>query len=115
GSIELIIARHGDAVSLSLVSLPRPARVVVRDLEVDLDALAAGAADCGAEILAGVGDTDEGSVRRLRQACTRLARTMARPGAPLPAGGLPLSLRSRPPAGGSEAPAFGFDLRDEDG
>ena len=51
GSIELIIARHGDAVSLSLVSLPRPARVLVRDLEVDLDALAAGAAECGAEIL----------------------------------------------------------------
>ncbi len=120
GSIELILARHGEAVTLSLVSLPRPARVLVRDLEVELGALAQAAGRCGEELLGHLAELppDEAkgaAVGRLRQACTRLARASALPGEAPPPSGRPLSLRSRPPAGGTEAPSLGFDLRDEDG
>lgn len=117
GSIELLLARHGEAVTLSLVSLPRPARVLVRDLEVELCALAAAAGSCGRDLqtrLDAAGDTGAATMR-LGQALRRLARAELVPGDPLPAEGRPLSLRSRPPAGGTEAPALGFDLRDEDG
>lgn len=116
GAIELILARHGDRVALSLVSLPRPARVLVRDLEVDLDALARAAAGCAREVLArlrDLGAADAPAARRLARAGGQLARAAAMPGAALPAGA-PVALRSRP-ARAHAAPAIGFDLRDDDG
>jgi len=116
GSIELILARHGDAVALSLVSLPRPARVLVRDLRVELDALIEAAGAAGRDLLARLAEqADDPAVALLRRACARLTRASVFPGDPLPASGRPLSLRSRPPAGGTQAPAIGFDLRDDDG
>ena len=114
GSVELLLARRGDAVTLSLVSLPRPARVLVRDLEVELGALAAAASACGRDLQSRLG-ADGAAVDRLGSACARLSRAALAPGEPLPVDGRPLSLRSRPPEGGTEAPALGFDLRDEDG
>lgn len=116
GAIELLLARHGDAVSLSLVSLTRPARVLVRDLEVDLEALASAARASAQDLLGELSPeaAEAPAARKLSAACRRLALAVARPGA-APAAGRPASLRSRAPIGGTEAPSLGFDLRDEDG
>lgn len=119
GTVELILARHGDEVTLSLVSLLRPARVLVRDLEVELDSLAEGVGTCAAELLSAISElapraAAAAPVQRLASACRRLTRAATFPGESRPFPGRPLSLRSRP-AGGTQAPALGFDLRDEDG
>lgn len=116
GAIELILVRRGNRARLSLVSLRRPTRVLVRDLEVEIRELAEAAGDAGRRLLLELeGPAEEAAaLRALREACSGLARAWERPLEELPLGP-PLSLRSRPPAGETAAPSIGFDIRDEEG
>ena len=50
GQVELLLRRRGRSALLSVVSLSRPSRVLARDVEVDLDALAAAALDACATL-----------------------------------------------------------------
>src|SRR6266540_2055933 len=79
GEVELLIRRRGRAALLTVVALFRPSRVVARDVEVELDALAAAALDASAtlcrelaEILPGA---EAGETRLLRAAARALRRT----------------------------------------
>lgn len=81
GEVELMVRRRGRTALLSVVSLSRPSRVVARDVEVELDALAAAALEASAtlcrelaELLPG-GDRE---ARPLRAAARALRRTDVR-------------------------------------
>lgn len=82
GSIELFLARRGDEVALSLVSLVPPARVLVRDLAVEFESLAAAARRCARDILDAVAPhrsegPGAGSRRAASEAADRWARALA--------------------------------------
>ncbi len=79
GAVELLIRRRGRAALLSVVALSRPSRVLARDVEVEVDVLAAAALEasatlCGelAEILPGAEGRE---ARPLRAAARALRRT----------------------------------------
>lgn len=118
GRIELSLARRGDQVTLSLVSLARPARVLVRDLAVELLPLCDAAGRCARELLAALATADpaagrsgaDGPAARLAAALKRLSR----PRDEADEGPAPAARIQRRPAAAS-APAFGFDLRDDEG
>lgn len=114
GAIELILSRHGDRIRISLVSLPRPAQVVARDLEVDLFDLAQAASTFAREVLVHSTAARDPRLASLAAVSRRLERAAAAPGEARPSTGRPFTLR-RTPEGGSEVPSIGFDLRDEDG
>jgi len=116
GAVELIIRRQGGSALLSLVTLTRPARVLARDVEVDLEALAGAAreaADSLCRDLAMAEPLSAGApaLRRLLREASRLAA------APVPAPGPALPARARPhrPRRRRGAPACAFELRDDDG
>src|SRR6266545_3963996 len=50
GELELLLRRRGRAVLLTVLALTRPSRVLARDVEVELDALAAAALDASAAL-----------------------------------------------------------------
>lgn len=117
GEIELLLARRGDEVALSLVSLARPSRVLVRDLSVDLAPLVEAARRCAGELLDALAvAAPEARSRepaiRLAEAIERLSRS--RPDSDDESAAPPCRLLRRPPAA-SSAPALGFDLRDDVG
>jgi outer membrane protein assembly factor BamB len=49
GALELVIRRRGPAALLTVVALSRPSRVLARDVEVEVEALAAAALEASAE------------------------------------------------------------------
>jgi len=117
GEVELLIRRRGRAALLTVVALFRPSRVVARDVEVELDALAAAALDASAtlcrelaEILPGA---EAGETRLLRAAARALRRTEV--GAPpRPRVGDARARHPRP--SGRAAPiACALELGDDDG
>ncbi|AKU90891.1 PQQ-binding-like beta-propeller repeat protein [Vulgatibacter incomptus] len=120
GAYELVIARQGECATLTLAALLRPARVLFRDLEVDLDALADAASRAGSELLP---HEDGDEALRLRRGIERLARVRRRPPSSPSSGdhaaeddhGPILRSHDRAGRGGDETPSFGFDLRDDDG
>jgi outer membrane protein assembly factor BamB len=79
GEVELLIRRHGRAALLTVVSLGRPSRVVARDVEVELDALAAAALDASAALCRDLAELLPGAeareARPLRAAARALRRT----------------------------------------
>ncbi len=94
----LLLRRRGFAVGLTLVDLGPPARLPVRDLEVDLAALAAAALAAAAALcraLAGAPSAGALAARRLKGAARRpapspgLAAAPTRAGPPAPAGSGP--------------------------
>jgi outer membrane protein assembly factor BamB len=84
GELELVIRRRDGSALLTVVDLSRPAHVIARDVEVDLEALSAAALEGAADLcrdLAGVGP---GAASRHVEAAARdLRRTKAGP-APRP-------------------------------
>lgn len=111
GNVALVLARRDAHATISIVRLSRPARLLVRDLEVELAPLAA-AARVLADELAGSLQADEQD--RLQQARELLARALARPGAARPTAE-PAKLHGRAAPAAPGAPTFGFALRDDDG
>lgn len=82
GALELVVRRRGASALLTVVSLDRPSRVLARDVEVELEALAAAALQGAAEFcreLAEVAPAGSGEARRLRAAARDLRRTEAAP------------------------------------
>ena len=83
GAVELLVRRRGRSAFLSVVALSRPSRVLARDVEVEVDALAAAALDataslCGelAELLPGA---EAREARPLRAAARALLRAEGAP------------------------------------
>ena len=114
GAVELLLRRRGPSALLSLVTLSRPARVLAREVEVDLGGLARATREAAALLcrdLAPVG-TPPSILRRLLRAAARLARAEAPPdsGPPLPA-----HQRRHRPRRRRGAPACSFEIRDEEG
>src|SRR5574337_131924 len=76
GTVELVLRRRGGSALRSVVLLGRPTRLLARDVEVDLDLLAAAAREAASELarelstLAG----PSAAARRLIAAAARLAR-----------------------------------------
>lgn len=109
GGLELLVRRRDPAVLLTVVSVGRPSRVLARDVEVDLEQLAAAALDAAADLcreLAAVAPGTPGAAggaRRLQAAARDLRRTAPAPVAdgPFPAPGAP----SPPPRPARQAPA----------
>jgi len=91
GEVELLLRRRGRAVLLTVLALTRPSRVLARDVEVELDALAAAALDASAALCRELAELLPGAeareARPLRAAARALRRTEegAPPGPPRPA------------------------------
>jgi hypothetical protein len=119
--IELVIARKGQThASLSMVSLRRPARVLVPEVEVELDALAEAVRDCATQLVADLGAINPALqrsplVRTLSRELKRLKVSSRLPVAPSLEVG-----RAPAPDEDGVAPhaahlAVGFDLLDDEG
>lgn len=83
GELELVIRRRGPSALLTLVTLSRPSRVLARDVEVEVDALAAAALDAAAafcqELSEILPEEAEREGRRLRAAARVLRRAESAP------------------------------------
>jgi len=81
GGLELVLRRRGASALLTVVALGRPSRLLARDVEVDVDALAAAALEAAAgfcrDLAAAVPGADR-DVRPLRAAARRLSRAQPR-------------------------------------
>ena len=90
GELELVIRRRDASALLTLVSLSRPSRVLARDVEVEVEALAAAALDAAAafcrELAEFLPEEAEREGRRLRAAARALRRAEAGP-SPRPSSG----------------------------
>ena len=114
GGLELVLRRRGASALLTVVALGRPSRLLARDVEVDMDALAAAALEAAAGFCRELAEAVPGAARDarpLRAAVRHLSRVAAR--APSPA-----ARRSR--RCGSEAPEPGrfgcaIEVADHDG
>jgi outer membrane protein assembly factor BamB len=115
GEIELLIRRQGATALLSVVALTRPSRVLARDVEVDLEALASAALDASADLCGQLAELlvapDARETRPLRAAARALRRTEAKTAR---GPGLPASVRT-PRAAPRSAPIVCLLELGEDG
>lgn len=84
GDLELVVRRRGGSALLTVVALGRPSRLLARDVEVDIDALAAAALEAAAGFcrdLAAVVPAAARDARTLRAAVRHLSRV--HPGPPV--------------------------------
>lgn len=83
GGIELLVRRRGATALLSVVALSRPSRILARDVEVEVEALAAAALEASADLCGQLAELlaaeDARELRPLRAAARALRRTEARP------------------------------------
>ena len=120
GALELVLARQGPSVLLTVVALDRPARVLARDVEVELAELARAAGEAaqafGGELTAlrplRQSEGIETVARSLGQLAARLARARVAPAPTPPPPGETPAQRPRQRRG---APICTFELRDEEG
>jgi outer membrane protein assembly factor BamB len=114
GTVELVLRRRGGSALLSVVALGRPTRLLARDVEVDLEALARAAREAAGDLareLSGLAGASA-VARRLLAAAARLARSSpAEPGGP----GLPAPARAPRARRRAAAASCGFELADEEG
>ncbi|HVI74639.1 MAG TPA: PQQ-binding-like beta-propeller repeat protein [Anaeromyxobacteraceae bacterium] len=115
GGVELILARRGASALLTVVALDRPARVLARDVEVELAELARAARDAARALCDELQSLDAKAVpavtAELRQVAASLdGARAAPPPEPETARGAP---RHRPRRRRG-APTCAFELRDED-
>jgi len=116
GEVDLLIRRRGRAALLTVVALSRPSRVIARDVEVELDALAAAALEASAALcreLAEILPGAQGRETRLLRAAARALRRTEEGAPPRPrfAARVPPSRPSR-----RAAPvACALELGDDDG
>jgi outer membrane protein assembly factor BamB len=94
GEVLLVVRRRDAQALLTVATLGRPGRLPVRDVTVDLAALAAAALEASAGLCRDLAGAAEGerAARRLRAAAARVARARPRhppPGEPLPVAGAP--------------------------
>ncbi len=115
GEIELVIRRRDAMALLTVVALTRPTRLLARDVEVEVEALAAAALEASAAFARDLGeilpDAASREVRRLREAERHLRRTEpVQPRRPATVS------RPRPPRFGGRATPVRctLDLFDED-
>jgi outer membrane protein assembly factor BamB len=114
---ELVLGRRGARASLSLVTLGRPARVVVGELEVELSALALATSDCATGLLADLAELNPAlskstfarALGRKANALRKAARLCAGPSAEQPAAPI-AGLPGREAEAGS--PQLAFSLED---
>jgi hypothetical protein len=88
GGLELVLRRRGPSALLTVVALGRPSRLLARDVEVDMDALAAAALEAAAGFCRELAEAVPGAsrdARPLRAAARHLSRVQPR----LPTGGPP--------------------------
>jgi outer membrane protein assembly factor BamB len=116
GEVELLIRRRGATALLSVVALSRPSRVLARDVEVEMDALAAAALDASADVCRQVAELlaaeDTRETRPLRAAARALRRTETRT-----ARGPRLPGSTRPPRSTTRSAPLAclLELGDDDG
>ncbi|HET8541458.1 MAG TPA: PQQ-binding-like beta-propeller repeat protein [Anaeromyxobacter sp.] len=116
GELEVVIRRRGPSALLTIVALSRPSRVLAREVEVDVEELAAAALDASAtfcrELAEVIPEEADRESRRLRAAARDLRRAESTP----PRRPRAASARRRPPP--ARAPgrvACVVELADEDG
>ncbi len=126
GGVELVLRRRGASALLTVVAPDPPSRVLARDVEVEVDALAAAALEAAAALFrdlvaAGPAAAASREARRLREAARRLRAAEPRP-LPPPPSTAPSTRRSPrtdgPPADGAPRPAefiCCFELHDDEG
>ena len=114
--VAMVLRRRGASALITVVALERPSRVLARDVEVDLGALAQAALTAGEQLAMDIAllvptSTDD-IAGNLRAAVTRLAaaRTLA------PEEAEPISARPHLPRKRArrDAPTCGFELQDAD-
>ena len=116
--VELLLERQGDRVRMSLVRLQRPAGVVLRGVEVELEALCRAALECGRALLFELGAlnpalVEASAARRLAAATQRLSKG-SRPGrAPQRRAGQPDAAVVEGATPG--LPSCAFDFQDREG
>jgi outer membrane protein assembly factor BamB len=116
GETEVLLRRRGGSALLTVVTLARPSRVLARDVEVDVEDLAAAALEASATFCRELAEVlPEGAsreARRLRAAARDLRRAEA---APPPRPG-PLASRRPPrPAARAGRVACLLEIADDDG
>lgn len=116
GEIELLIRRRGGTALLTVCALARPARVLARDVEVEVEALAAAALDASADLCRELAELlaaeDARELRPLRAAARALRRTETRAAR----GPRPVAPARAPrPASRSAPVACVLELGDDDG
>ncbi|BDG07724.1 outer membrane protein assembly factor BamB family protein [Anaeromyxobacter paludicola] len=117
GEAQLLLRRRGGAALLSVVALSPPARLLARDVEVDLRELAAAAAEAAEALLEALAVAAPGLARgpgpgALRRAAARLASARLAPGAAPPDD--PGASGGREPAPAAR-PTCDFELEDQEG
>src|SRR6266542_3957901 len=116
GEVELLLRRRGRAVLLTVLALTRPSRVLARDVEMELDALAAAALDASAALCRELAKLLPGAeareARPLRAAARALRRTEEGP----PPGPRPARRPREPRRARRSAPvSCTFELADDEG
>lgn len=116
--VELVFGRHGRRVDLCLVALGRSARVLTREVSVELDALAGATADCAEALLVDLQTIhpeliDQSWCVALREAAAALRRRNRR--APTSDGPHPAPVTLEPTPQRTGGPLVGFVLSDDDG
>ncbi len=113
GGLELVLRRRGGSVLLTVVALGRPSRVLARDVEVEVEALAAAALEAAAGFCRDLAEAVPGAARDarpLRAAARHLSRVQPR----APAGAPPEpTVRSQAPQPGRIG--CGIEIADHDG
>lgn len=116
GSVELVLARRGADALLTVVALDRPARVLARDVEVELPELARAARDAARALCDDLGALGAaggaGLGGDLRQLAARLDGARPAP-EPSPAAETATARPRAPRRRG--APTCAFELRDDEG
>ncbi len=116
GGVELVLARRGGSALLTVVSMARPARVLARDVEVDLAELARAAREAAAALARDLASLEPSGPGAPARALSALARRLeaARP-APLRPASHPARSTVHRPRRRPDAPTCAFELRDEEG
>jgi outer membrane protein assembly factor BamB len=78
GAVELLIRRRGRSAFLSVVALSRPSRVLARDVEVEVDALASAVLDASATLCAELAEVLPGAEAREARPLRAAARALRR-------------------------------------
>ncbi len=114
GGVDLLVRRRGVSALITVVTLSRPARVLARDVEVDLADLVRAIADAARALgddLASLHPAAGPATRGLRRLAGRLAAAQPAPtGPPPPAAPSP----AHRPRRHRDAPTCSFELHDDD-
>jgi outer membrane protein assembly factor BamB len=113
GGLELLLRRRGASALLTVVTLSRPARVLARDVEVELSELVRAAREAALALAREIAALSRGSAsaRDLSQLAARLAA--ARPAAPEgPPPALPSAAHH--PRRRAGTPSCAFEIRDDE-